>query len=280
MRKVLCGIAMLLLGGALALASGLIQESATDSVPSPGQPSSPEDQEAWREIAGIQDLNQKAELAARYLEGFPAGGYVAYAHAILAAYYEERNRVAEFLDHAEAALRDLPDEAVLLVSLSVAYAEKQQPDPAIVRGERALEILPEMDPPVQFEPEAWEKERRIFSGEAHYAIGTAYLFKAFEGGEDSEFLEQALEHLQLAVDLNPGDPRAHFRLGFGYEMKEEYEKAVVAYARSVAAGDLDSKPAEERLRQTYEKVHGNTVGIEELVYEQREELEKLKDSDS
>ena len=239
-----------------------------------GRPGSKEEMEAWSKVNQASAIEEKGKLAQEYLEQFPEGGYAPYAHEILAFYYQSKDDMDQFFNHADQALEELPDEAVLLVNVSVAAAENQKPDMAIERGERALVVIPETEPPAQVAAAQWDEEKATLMSEAHYGVGTGYLLKAFNDRSNEQLMQSATTNLEKAVQLNPGDERAHFRLGFAYQIQQNLDHAVLSYARAAAIGGPNSAMARSYLEKAYNTVYGNTQGIDNLIEEQKEQLEK------
>src|SRR5690606_5952134 len=239
-----------------------------------GQPSSKEEMEAWGKVNQASAIEEKGRLAEDYLERFPNGGYAPYAHEILAFYYQSKDDMDQFFSHADQALAELPDEPVLLVNVSVAAAERQKADMAIERGERALQIIPTTQPPSQIGAAQWNEEKESLMSEAHYGVGTGYLLKAYNDRENRQLMESATTHLEQAVRLNPTDERAHFRLGFAYQIQQNLEQAVLSYARAAAIQGPNSAMARSYLEKAYEAVYGNTQGVDKLIQEQGEQLKQ------
>ncbi|UCF36442.1 MAG: tetratricopeptide repeat protein [Acidobacteriota bacterium] len=239
-----------------------------------GTPTSQADHHAWKQISETFDIKKKANLAEKYLKDFPEGGYRPYAHEFIAVAARQANDLDKFFLHAETALKELPDEVGLLVPLSVAMTEKQNPEPAIKHGERALELLPNTAAPEGYTEELWEKQRNLLIADCHYSVGTSYLLKAFNSTSPGAEMKKAMDHLNLAVTMNPQDARSHFRLGFAYQMTKNLEGAVTEFARAAAIGDNLGQMAEVYLEKAYQSLHGNTDGLNDFVKEQAKLLKE------
>lgn len=259
-------------GGERGLEGGVFQPQ---EVFTPGQPRSPQDLEAWRRLEQEHLLERKAQLAERYLEEFPEGGFVPYAHQVLAIHAQQEERWEDFFRHAEVALKDLPQDIALLATLSSAYAEQQQPDLAIRRGQKALELLAAEEKSSPSEGDAGEQWRRgRLKSEAHYGVGTGYLFQAYSQGSNRRLLAAAVEHLEQSVAADPSHQYAHFRLGFAYQMQNRLEPAVLEYARASALEGSATALSRQYLEKLYREVHGSDQGMEGLVAEQKRHLEE------
>lgn len=229
--------------------------------------------DAWEKINRMSDIDKKGKEALAYLEKYPEGAYLPYVHGILAMYYQEKKDDDRFIEHAELSVKSLPDEVNLLAALSVTYAEKQQPDPAIKHGRVALAILPTAAAPQGMSAERWEGIRSKLTADSHYGAGTGYLFKAYNQGGADYLMTPAMQHLQEATRLDPTNEAAQFYLGFGYQLKEDLEKAIPCYAKAAALEGSNRALAKQQLEQAYQKVHGNTKGVDKLIDEQKKLFE-------
>jgi len=234
---------------------------------------SPGEADAWEKINRMTDIDNKGKEALEYLEKYPEGAYLPYVHGILAMYYQSKEDEARFIEHAELALQSLPDEVNLLAALSVTYAEKQKPDPAIKYGKTALAILPTAGAPQGMSTTKWEEIRTKLIADCNYGAGTGYLFKAFNLGGADYLMTPAMNHLQEATRLDPVNQASQFYLGFGYELKEDFESAIPCYAKAAALKGKNTALAKQQLENAYKKVHGNTKGVDKLISEQKKLFE-------
>ncbi len=191
----------------------------------------------------------------------------------IAMYYQEKKDEDRFVEHAELAVHSLSDEVNLLAALSVTYAERQQPDPAIKYGKTALAMLPTKAAPEGMAAAKWEEIRSTLTAEAHYGTGTGYLFKAFNLGGADHLMTPAFQHLQEATRLDPTMQAAQFYLGFAHQLKEDFESAIPCYAKAAALTGSNTALAKQQLEQAYKKVHGDTKGVNKLISEQKKIFE-------
>ena len=234
---------------------------------------SPSETDAWDKISRAEDVKKKGELALEYLKKYPQGVFVPYVHGILAMLYEEKNDTDRFIEHAELSLKSLPDEVNLLASLSVKYAEKQMPNEAIQYGEAALSILPTAQRPEAVSVERWEEIRVLLTSDAHYGVGTGYLFRAFNSPGNAQLMTTATDHLVKSVEKKPSGQAAQFRLGFAYDLQNQPEKAIPCYASAAALKGPNAGAARQYLENAYQKVHGNTKGVDKLISQEKKRLE-------
>jgi len=234
---------------------------------------SPSEMDAWEKINRMSDIEKQGEEALKYLENYPEGAYLPYVHGILAMYYQDKKDDDRFIEHAEIAVKSLSDEVNLLAALSVVYAEKQKPDPAIKHGKVALAILPTAAAPQGMSTEKWEEIRTKLTADANYGTGTGYLFKAYNAGGAGYLMTPAMQHLQAATRLDPVNQAAQFYLGFGYELQQDLENAIPCYAKAAALKGSNTALAKQQLEKVYKQVHGNTKGVDDLISEQKKLFE-------
>lgn len=238
------------------------------------EPTSEKEAQAWQKVNSSVDIKAKAKAAEDYLKAFPEGGFAPYCHEILAVVARQQKDTQSFFEHGEKAVAVLTDSVALLANLSAAYADAMEPKLALARGKSALEVLPTMECPPEYLPETWPERRALMMVEAHYGVGTAYLFEAYNAGGDANLMSSALEHLAQATQLDPRDERSRFRLGFAYHMSGDLENAALEYARAAALNGPNYLMARQYLEQVFASLHGNTSGVDGFVKEQEQVLKK------
>lgn len=112
-------------------------------------------------------------------------------------------RHPEAEDHLNRAVELAPDFADALVALGVAQLRQQNLETAIETLQRAIAIEPD---------NPW----------AHRNLGIAYL-------KLGEYPEEAVEHLQNAVERQPADQGAWLALGDAYAISDRRKLAEQAY---------------------------------------------------
>jgi tetratricopeptide (TPR) repeat protein len=287
-------IGALVLSGALAAVAtrsdeGPAQQQAEDLPPQQeqpeppprivGQPQTEAEFAAWLAIEAAPTFEEKAQLAQSFLERFPESGLTPYAHQLLALNYQQANDRDRFIYHSEKTLEDLPDNALILTHLAIAYAQKQEPDKAIVRATEGLEALNRMEKPAQLSQAQWAQQRDQLSADAHYAIGVAHMDRFNQLADDAQTtedpnLKQAADYFENAIDSDPAHDRAYYHLGYVYAKMNEADKALTSYARAAVIGGVAAAPAKDQFSRVYEFVHRNTDGLEQFLDEQREYVQK------
>lgn len=223
----------------------------TEPTPAPrvvGEARTPEEWDAWQAITRAPSLAEKAELSRRFLENFPDSGLTANAHYFIAQYLYQTGDVESFVRHAEIALEELPNAVDLLGELAFFYAEQDQPEKAIDRANRALDLLQATNKPVGVTPEAWVDQVYKLRAEANYALGRAYLSRMpSENRSESPALSRAVNHLEAALKFDPRHDYAAFRLGFAERNANDAGGALMAYGRAAALGGVAAGPARNQV---------------------------------
>jgi tetratricopeptide (TPR) repeat protein len=258
------------------------QEPQEQPAPPPrvvGQPQTQEEFDAWIAIEQAETFDEKAQLAQAFLSRFPESGLTPFAHQLLALHYQQANDKDRFIHHSEKTLEDLPDNALILTHLAIAYAQKQEPEKAIARANEGLSALRQMQRPAQLTEAQWAQQRDQLSADAHYAIGVAHMdrFNQLENEAqktDDPNLKNAAQQFETAIESDPAHDRAYYHLGYVYAKMNEAEKALNSYARAVVVGGVAAAPARDQLARVYEFVHKNRDGLEQLLNEQREFVQK------
>lgn len=244
----------------------------------PGQAGSPQEMEAFKQLAATQAREERIRLGNAFLANYPNSGLSSYVHHILANAYGFSDP-QQYVTHAEAALVELPNSPSLLATLAFIYAETGKTELGAERGKAALELLETLEKPPQLSDAAWLMEKMEIGGQSNYAIGRYLLGQADpEKPDHEEKLQQASQYLFRAMEQLPDDPYSAFRLAETYLQMEEDEKALTYFARTAAVGGSVGEIADRRVRELYEIVHSNSDGLEELLAKQKEALEKAREA--
>ncbi len=243
-----------------------------------GRPGSPEEAAAFNAMAAETDLDLKMAKATEFLQTFPDSGLTPIVHSDLAEIYRHRVDVDNFLKHGEEALKEIPDLANLLATMSFYYAERKQPFKAAESATKALAILGTLEQPVELSASEWATQRFFLSGESHYALGRVQLGQAqrsnSSGPEDLP-LQEAVKHFRQTLEANPIHEFAAYRLAEAYERQGDIENGVKMYARTAAIGGNISTYAQQRLDQIYKEQPGLTPKAEVLA-EQKQAIERAQ----
>ena len=243
-----------------------------------GQTRSPEEAAAFNAMRAETDQDLKISKATEFLQTFPDSGLTPMVHAELAGIYLQRVDVDNFLKHGEEALKEIPNNANLLATMSFYYAEGRQPFKAAESATKALAILGTIEKPLQLTASEWATQKFLLSSESHYALGRVELGRAQRSnssGPENLTLQEALKHFQQALEANPTHEFAAYRLAETYERQADIENSVKMYARTTAIAGSIAAHAQERLDQLYKEQQGLTP-MEEVLAEQKQAIEKAE----
>ena len=203
---------------------------------------------AWNEISSTSDPVSRSELALQFLEDYPDSDLIFSVHHLLALYYLGTNNQEAFKNHGEKALEGLPELPDLLVHLSFIYAEGNQPETAVKKAVKALQVVKSLPDPDESIAIDWYSQLERLEAEANYSLGRAYLTYADRDPEKKEInLTRSLGYLQNALQHDPRHSFASLRLGHAYSNLNRPAGAVNAYARAVAIGGRTAEPARQEL---------------------------------
>ncbi|MBI4455397.1 MAG: hypothetical protein HY644_05800 [Acidobacteria bacterium] len=275
-----------------------------------GQPQTKEEYDAYIAITQATDNQQRANLCEELLQKFPDSGLTPYVHQIAATTYQQLNNFDKLTEHGEGALKELPDNAVILTILASAYADRGKPDLALERAEKAFKAIEALQAPPQVDPAEFAKGKEQLLSTVYAAQGVAYLAKVQEarakkaaepkqetsgdgGGAPEEKkeeadpnLDSAVADLNKALALNPKDDYSYFRLGIAYTLKNDVENAKAAYAKAVAVGGNETveKMARDQLQAVLKAVlkvsqEGESETLDDRVAKAlEEEIAKAKEA--
>ena len=265
--------------------AGQEQEPAEETPQAPaepqrviGQAGSPEEATAFNAMTAETDEDLKISKATVFLRTFPDSGLTPLVHSELAKMYHRRAEVDNFLKHGEEALKEIPNLADLLGTMSFYYAETGQPFKAAESATKALAILGTLEKPEQLTPSEWATHKFFLSGESHYALGRVQLGRAQSSnsnGPEDLALQEAVKHFKQTLEANPTQDYASFRLAEAYERRGDIEDVLRMYAWTVAIGGNIAGHAQQRLDQLY-KERQELTPMEEVLAEQKQAIEKAQ----
>ena len=238
--------------------------------------------DAWSAIEKASTSEEQANLAEEFLEKFPESELLPQVHDILARAYLDQGVVERFVQHAERSLKNAPDNPYLLVTLAVEYAERAELEKAVEGAELGLRLIDRLTTRKRMSAADLRSTQHLVA-DAHYALGLVYLRKYVQmintGTTQVKILNQAQNHLQKAVSLDPEHDRSHYRLGFVFVLRNKQESAVRSYARAVALNGITAERARMRLESAVDLLRRNSPdstlssrGLWEIVAEQEEAM--------
>jgi tetratricopeptide (TPR) repeat protein len=189
--------------------------------------------ECFTEVSGnaeMDDLKSRAETLLAYLAGVKGATLEAeghyekaielapsnyFAHMGLGRLYVDQERYAEAKDCFEKAISQRPEDATLQLQLSLTCDKMDDVECSERAARRAIELEPD-------------------SAEGYNTLG--YLF-----AERGINLEEAVELIRKAMEIQPNDPNITDSLGWAYYKMGDFEKAVEALETAVSLIDDTSR---------------------------------------
>lgn len=224
----------------------------TGSSSSSPKPESEEEREDWEAVVQAPDA-RRAQAAIEFLGKFPESRMLPFAHQFIAIDAFKSGDFESFEQHAALALQGPVPFQELESQLAFYYAESGRYGEAIRVAERLLSRLqPESAPDRQPDVTVTQHRQQLVAT-ARYALGRATLgnssLPANAASRDS-LLEQAQEQLEQALELNPADDYAAYRLGQAYLQQGKLAKAGQSLARAVNLAGFAAQAALESLRRS------------------------------
>jgi tetratricopeptide (TPR) repeat protein len=255
----------LLFGPALAWAASTQTPQAEAKTP---QWKSREEYDAFQAIASEKDLHKRVSLAEAFLEKFANTDFKDLVYVAMMQAYAQLNDAPKAMDAARKALQANPDKLEALTYLSFAFPfvfKATDPD-AVTQLSQAendarhgLEVLQKLQKPAQVTDEQFNQ----------YVKGQRAVFNALIGfvALQRKDYAAAISSLKAAVEDNPSDVYAFYRLGVAYISSDprDFDNGVWNLARSSSLAKASNNPAqaeiEKYLKQVYISYHGNEEGL-------------------
>lgn len=235
----------------------------TETAPSPEVNEAVEfpEADAWTRVVQEGEPTRKVQLAEEFLHLFPESETAPLAHYTVALAAYQENDYPRFVTHAEKVLAARPATLGILVPLALAHAERGAPDRALEYAGRGLTLMRSLQKPAQVSEQEWQRTLHQLESDLRYAQGRANLDKYFALPEPQRaaWLEQAVDHLEAALELNPWHDYASFRLGLACELQGRIPQALRFYARTVAIQGAAAPEGQIRL----EELHRSATGVPE-----------------
>jgi hypothetical protein len=197
---------------------------------------------------------QMAEHAKLFLARFPQSAFLfeAYEIAARASFALEEYDVG--LTYARESLALLPENPLLLVSVSDVEAQKHKNDAAISDARDAIECLDRFAAPATIAPQSWPELKSKLKATARFAEGRALLEQALalpKGEKRDALLKSCMESLAEAQTLNPSDSEISYLFGLAQLAAGDLQSAAASFAGIyLAHGSLASK-AHDNLYSIY-----------------------------
>ena len=256
--------------------SGL-QDPRSQLLTDPGvMPRSELERQAWETVTQAPEA-RRAQLALGFLEHFPESDMLPFAHQFIAIQAFKGAEFETFERHARLALEGNRPLSEIESQLAFYYAESGRYAEAVTVANQLLARLRVEPTPVRPSSiAATQRDSRLLST-VRYVLGRSALGRS-QVQEDpasrDTLLAQAVGHLTGALDLNPADDYAAYRLGQAYLAQGNSEKASESFARAVNLGGFAAGPALQVLRATRQVPADNPQAIDDYLASQEAALEE------
>ena len=243
-----------------------------------GEARSQEEFEDWKTIEQTENMSEKAELAEQFLHSYPDSGLTAFAHHVLAEAAYQENDIENFIVHGEEVLLERPETPELLAPLASLYSEKRQIFKATDYANRALQLLDQLEKPGGVSSIEWVTQVHELRVSSYYALGRSQL-ESWRLSLSPEQLQEAIEHFNRTLELDPEHGYAAFRLGFAQLKARDPEAALEAYARATVLDGPAAEPSRSHLEKILTDLKKNSesksaqTSIEQLLEEERKQLQ-------
>ncbi len=187
-----------------------------------------------------------------------------FLQTIMAA-FQNMNDVAGTLEYAELALELDPENVATLITISSTMAERvpEEADARNAHLDRAREYAEDaidslerfLDGPVGAQV-GDEQRGNLLSG-VYSTLGLVYLHREEFGDAQTAY--------ERALDANPNDAVAYYRLGVAYYQDDEIEDALESLARSVYLGGIIEAEARDLLERLYQDRNQSLDGLDSFI---------------
>ena len=217
------------------------------------QAESESEREALKALLEEPALRAKSALAERFASTFPASASLAAVYDIAAKTAIDLGELDRGIANAEASLRILPENPLLLVALADALSANQRFARAAANAEEALRHLDRFDRPSQFSVAAWARLEPKLRAACHLVLGRAVLTQSFQstGPAKTRQVQDAIERLTRSRSLDRTNAQAAYLLGIAHGLLQQRAKAESNLAEAYRLGDALRSRAQQELRKLY-----------------------------
>ena len=217
------------------------------------QAESKSEREALKALLEESDLRAKSLLAERFASRFPASALLAAVYDIAAKTAIDLGELGRGIADAEASLRILPENPLLLVALADALSAKQQFALAVAKANEALRHLDRIDKPSQFSVAAWADLESQLRASCQLVLGRAALTQSFQstGPAKTQQIRDAIERLTRSRALDRSNAQAAYLLGIAYGLSQQRASAESNLADAYRLGGPLQTRAERELKKLY-----------------------------
>lgn len=239
-----------------------------------GTAQSEQEFDAYRAVLAASDAHAAAAAAESFLQQYSNSGLAPYVHQSAVRAYSQLGDMEQIIRHGEAALVDLPGNALLLSLVGAAYLEQRHLEQAVKCEKAALAAIGKMEPPAVLKRAAWQVQIDALQSRVHLTLGSALLEQFYQTPQAElaqNRLKDAASNLQQALDRDPRSAMASYRLASAFAAEHDSADAIRYYAWTVALGGSTAQIAQPKLA---ELCSSENRSMAEAVAEAQSEIEK------
>jgi predicted CXXCH cytochrome family protein len=213
------------------------------------------------------------ERSNSFLRLFPRSAFLFEAEEIAARANFAMGDDEEGLKYARQSLRLLPENPLLLVSVSDVEAKLHQDDRASEDARDAIEYLETFASPATVAPDAWPELKNKLMATANFALGRALLDKALvlpPGSARSSELRDCVAALSQAHFENPSDVEIIYLKGLAEMSSRQLDYAAEDFSRVYWSHEVLSGKAYDNLQTLYKEQGGRAGKTFEAFVEETE----------
>lgn len=237
-----------------------------------GQPTGQADAAAWTALTQAPPESQ-GQMAMEFLRNYPKSGLTPFAHRMVAIHALRDQNYADFVMHAEEALKEIPQAFDLQGQLAYYYTENKDFKKAEDRAKKLLFVVDTTTRPAGVAAGDWQQGADQAAAAGHYALGLSYFSKVGENPQDAN-CQASVEHFGMATELNPRDAYAYYRLASAYRFQEKLALAAENYAKTAALGGPAEPIAMGALKEVLSALEKDPETAPAMVEEQKQKLEQ------
>jgi tetratricopeptide (TPR) repeat protein len=201
---------------------------------------------------------QMLEQANLFLARFPQSAFLFQVYELAARASFAQQDYDAGLKYARRSLALLPENPLLLVTVSDVEAQRHKNDAAISDARDAIEYLDRFAAPATIAPESWPELKNKLKATAKFAESRALLEQALalpKGGKRDALLKDCMASLAEAQGLSPSDGEITYLFGLAQLAAGELQSAAGSFARIYQANDALASKAHDNLQSIYAILH-------------------------
>ena len=195
-----------------------------------------------------RDPGRRRSLAEAFLKNYPQSWLLSPVYEIAAKVAIDLDDFPGALRFGKQSLRLMPENPVLLVPLANVQVQQQAFREAVESATDALEYLERFGRPAAIGEREWPRIERALKASSHYVLGRVGAAEglASAGTLKKTKLEDAVNHLSRARQLNPEDPEIAYLLGLVQVALGNAPEAAAQFAwASRQPGPLQQKASDQ-----------------------------------